>query len=71
MKERIFVSESVSGGKFWKCSLNENIVFITFGKIETDGSSMYKEFETTEEAKKFMIKKIQEKIKKGYQEIVE
>jgi len=71
MKERFFVCDSVSGGKFWRVCLDGNTVFIAFGKLETEGQNTFKDFETSEQAEKFMNKKIQEKQKKGYQEIVE
>ena len=58
-----------ASNKFWEINLKGKIVTLTYGKIGTKGQKTLKDdFATSEEAKKFAEKKINEKLKKGYTE---
>jgi len=55
--------------KFWEINLKTNEVSITYGRIGIKNPvNIIKEFSSKEEAKKYVDKKIREKLQKGYLE---
>jgi predicted DNA-binding WGR domain protein len=68
MKRRLEYVDSKSQ-KFWEVEVSDTNVLITYGKIETEGRQQEKSFASKEDADKFALKKINEKLKKGYTEI--
>ena len=68
MKKYFEFKDSISN-KSWKINLKKNQVFITFGRIGIQNPvCQLKKFNSNEEAKKYIDKKIREKINKGYVE---
>ena len=68
MKKYFEFKDSISN-KSWEISLKKNQVFITFGRIGIKNPvCQLKKFNSNKEAKKYIDKKIREKINKGYAE---
>ena len=68
MKKYFEFKDSISN-KSWEISLKKNQVFITFGRIGIKNPvCQLKKFNSNKEAKKYIDKKIREKINKGYVE---
>ncbi len=55
--------------KFWEIEVKDNTHTVTYGKVDTNGRSSTKTFDTAEMAQKDAEKLIKAKIKKGYTEI--
>ena len=49
--------------------ITHHVVIITFGKISTGGGEKVRKFKELTEAYKFINKKLEEKIRKGYKRI--
>lgn len=64
MVQLIFKSEE--SHKFYNVEMNNNAVIIEYGGVGKPSTVDEKEFDTREEAKKFMDKKVISKIKSGY-----
>ena len=64
-----FVDEK--SAKFWEIDVIAESVEVKFGKIGTKGQTQMKDFETAEEALKHAEKLVHEKLKNGYQEVVQ
>jgi len=60
--------DSSGGGKFWRCRVEGNSTYVTYGKVGTSGSTQVKEHGGDAEAMKFYTKMCNEKSKKGYSE---
>ena len=68
MKKYFEFKDSISN-KFWEINLKKNQIIITFGRIGIKNPvCQLKKFNSNEEAKKYIDKKIREKINKGYVE---
>ena len=68
MKKYFEYTDEVSN-KFWEINLKKNQIIITFGRIGIKNPvCQLKKFNSNEEAKKYIDKKIREKINKGYVE---
>jgi len=68
MKKYFEFKDSISN-KSWEINLKKNQVFITFGRIGIKNPvCQLKKFNSNEEAKKYIDKKIREKINKVYVE---
>ena len=57
--------------KFWEVDVIAESVEVKFGKIGTNGQTQIKDFETPDEALKHAEKLVHEKLKNGYQEVVQ
>lgn len=57
--------------KFWEVDVIAESVEVKFGKIGTNGQTQIKDFETPDEALKHAAKLVHEKLKNGYQEVVQ
>ncbi|PUE48955.1 NAD-dependent DNA ligase LigA [Limnohabitans sp. 2KL-1] len=57
--------------KFWEVDVIAESVEVKFGKIGINGQAQIKEFETTDAARKHAEKLVHEKLKNGYQEVVQ
>ena len=57
--------------KFWEVDVIAESVEVKFGKIGTNGQTQIKNFETADEALKHAKKLVHEKLKNGYQEVVQ
>lgn len=64
MVQLVFKSEK--SHKFYNIEINNNAVIIEYGGVGKSSTVDEKEFDTREEAKKFMDKKVISKIKSGY-----
>jgi DNA ligase (NAD+) len=64
-----FVDEK--SAKFWEVDVTAESVEVKFGKSGTNGQTQVKDFETSDEALKHAEKLIHEKLKNGYQEVVQ
>ncbi len=64
--------EFVGGGsaKFWTCRVDGGVFTIVFGRLGSDGQRKEKEFDDEADAEAEMQKKIAEKLKEGYAEVV-
>ena len=60
---------SSSGGKFWQCNLDGSTTAVTYGKIGSAGATQVKDHGDEESARKFFDKMVNEKSKKGYDEV--
>jgi predicted DNA-binding WGR domain protein len=69
MLRREFQLSAGSANKFWKITLNGKAYTVQFGRVGSAGQTQTKKFATTAEAVKSFDRLIQEKLKKGYQEI--
>ena len=68
MKKYFEYTDEVSN-KFWEINLKKKQIIITFGRIGIKNPvCQLKKFNSNEEAKKYIDKKIREKINKGYVE---
>lgn len=70
-EKRILHYQDNNSDKFWIINLIGNYHEINFGKFGTEGQKQKKEFLTSIEANKSFNKLINEKLKKGYQEVKE
>ena len=69
MTKKYFEYTDAVSNKFWKINLKKNKIIITFGRIGIKNPvCQLKKFNSNEEAKKYIDKKIREKINKGYVE---
>jgi len=69
MKKYLEYKDRVSN-KFWKIALKGKILTVNFGRIGNNPQEViYDKFSNKEEAKAFALKKIGEKLKKGYSEV--
>ena len=60
---------TINASKFWEISLKGKVVTVNYGRIGNKSQEViYDKFSTKEEAKKFVEKKIGEKVRKGYLE---
>tara|TARA_Y100000590_G_C15383788_1_gene887395 strand:+ start:186 stop:398 length:213 start_codon:yes stop_codon:yes gene_type:complete len=67
MKKRYFEYTDETSNKFWEISQKGKEVKVFFGRIGIKNpQEKIKEFLSEQEAKKFIDKKIKEKINKGY-----
>lgn len=64
-----FIDEK--SAKFWEVDVTAESVEVKFGKIGTNGQTQVKDFETSDEALKHAEKLVHEKLKNGYQEVVQ
>jgi predicted DNA-binding WGR domain protein len=55
--------------EFWIGETNGKAVTIHFGKVGAPGHTGAREFNTTEAAKEFLTKRIQQKMEEGYQKV--
>jgi predicted DNA-binding WGR domain protein len=58
--------EQGSSCKFWRASLDDCELSISWGRVGSSGQSMLKQFDTPERARREMEKLIDEKRRKGY-----
>ena len=58
-----------SSNKFWQIKLVGNNVHLNWGKIGSKGTQKVMKFETRTEAKQYIEKQMQSKVKKGYQSV--
>jgi len=68
-KIRRFISDSKSGGKFWEVQTSGNKLTTRWGRIESNGTSHTKVYDSKEDALTAKQKIIEQKLKSGYQEI--
>ena len=69
MTKKYFEYTDAVSNKFWEINLKKNQIIITFGRIGIKNPvCQLKKFNSNEEAKKYIDKKIREKINKGYVE---
>lgn len=66
---RRFEFEDDKSSKFWEISLDGSSFTVRFGRIGTDGQEQTKDFASDEQAQKEYEKLVQEKLKKGYEEV--
>jgi predicted DNA-binding WGR domain protein len=76
MQVRLEFHDDMSNShKFWSASntsiqsIGEDTVWVQWGRITSNGQNQIKQFDTVEEAEKFIIKKKNEKLTKGYVEV--
>ena len=67
--KRTFVFQEGNSQKFWDIELNGNGFTVNYGRLGTNGQFSTKTFETEEKCKKEAEKLINEKLKKGYNEL--
>jgi predicted DNA-binding WGR domain protein len=60
--------EQGSSGKFWRASLRDTELTVSYGRIGSNGQVNRKEFDTPERARREMDKLVAEKLRKGYVE---
>src|SRR2546428_4196108 len=70
MCERRFEFTDAKSHKFWRIGLAGNTHTVQFGRIGTDGQTQTKEFGTEAEAQRSYEKLIDEKLRKGYVEVI-
>jgi predicted DNA-binding WGR domain protein len=68
--KRKFVYQSDTSNKFWNISIEEQTQIVNFGKLNTKGRETVKGFENKENCLHQSNKLIQQKLKKGYTEIL-
>ena len=61
--------EKTSRHDFWVGEAKGKIVTIHFGKVGTQGHRGAREFKTTDDARKFLEERLQQKIGEGYQQV--
>lgn len=69
--KRYFTYKDEKSDKFWSIEIQGLLVTVVFGKIGTAGNTNVKEYFKEEDAKKDADKLIQEKLKKGYVEVLD
>jgi predicted DNA-binding WGR domain protein len=55
--------------EFWMGEIKGKAVMVHFGKVGTPGHTGSREFKTTDAAKEFLLKRLQQKIAEGYQQV--
>lgn len=65
---KTLIFQDDSSNKFWRVTVEESMVTVTYGRIGTAGRSESKEFSSNSTAEKEANKLIAEKLKKGYKE---
>jgi predicted DNA-binding WGR domain protein len=60
---------TANSAKFWQARVEGSTLYVTYGKIGSDGTTTVKEFPTPEAAEIAMNKAIAEKTRKGYIEV--
>lgn len=68
--QRKFVYQSETSNKYWNISVQEQLQIINFGKLGTKGRETVKDFGNKENCLHNSNKLIQQKLKKGYTEIL-
>lgn len=66
---REFRFQQGASNKFWRIGLQDLDVTVTYGRIGTKGQAVVKSYDTAERARREMSKLIEEKLRKGYQEV--
>ena len=66
MAVRRFEMVNDEHSKYWECSVKGTNFVVHYGRIGTDGQESVKEFESKDEAKEYLEKKVLEKTKDGY-----
>ena len=64
----MYICKEDNSNKFWSYSEDGNEVTIEWGRIGLSGQSQVKNFSSDGEKRRFITKKVQEKIDKGYKE---
>jgi uncharacterized protein (TIGR02996 family) len=67
---RRFEFKSETSYKFWTCQQIDQVVETSYGRIGNKGTLSQKGFASFEEAEQFAAKKVREKLKAGYQEVI-
>jgi predicted DNA-binding WGR domain protein len=67
--KRYFEFKDDKSHKFWEIEINDDSFTVRFGKIDSQGQTQEKSFESKEIATKEAEKLIKEKLKKGYLEV--
>lgn len=68
--KRKFIYQSDTSNKYWDISVEEQIQIVSFGKLYTKGRETVKDFGNKENCLHQSNKLIQQKLKKGYTEIL-
>jgi predicted DNA-binding WGR domain protein len=67
--DRRFQYVAGTSSKFWQISRNGQMVFVTFGRIGTNGQTQLKDLGSDDAAEAHLNKLIAEKLRKGYTEV--
>lgn len=68
--KRTFINQNDNSNKFWTIEQSDKSYLVNWGKIGTKGRTTSKNFSTVEDCVKEVEKLIEEKVSKGYKELV-